>query len=209
MSKIEQIIMEIEEYIENCRYQPLSNTKIIVNKDQIEEYLSELRLKTPDEIKKYQRIIANREAILNDAQKKADEMIRDAQIQTSELISEHEIMQQAYIQANEILQKASDEAREILDKATAEANDVRLSAMQYTDDILANVQNLLTYSMENFQMKYDSFISSVGKSLDIVVANREELRPQEETAEQVPTAAQNEAPQEEPEYEDYTVNIEG
>ena len=35
MSKIEQIIGEMEEYIDGCRFQPLSNTKIIVNKDEI------------------------------------------------------------------------------------------------------------------------------------------------------------------------------
>lgn len=43
MSKIEQIISEIEEYIDSCKFQPLSNTKIVVNKDEIEELLSELR----------------------------------------------------------------------------------------------------------------------------------------------------------------------
>ena len=44
-----------------------SNTKIIVDKDQLEDMLAELRLKTPEEIKKYQKIINNKEAILNDA----------------------------------------------------------------------------------------------------------------------------------------------
>ena len=32
-SRIEQIIEEIEEYVESCKYQPLSTTKIIVNKE--------------------------------------------------------------------------------------------------------------------------------------------------------------------------------
>ena len=52
MSKIEQIITEIEEYIDNCKFQPLSTSKIIVNKDDIDELLAELRLRTPDEIKR-------------------------------------------------------------------------------------------------------------------------------------------------------------
>ena len=43
-SRIEQIIEEIEEYVESCKYQPLSTTKIIVNKEEIEELLRELRL---------------------------------------------------------------------------------------------------------------------------------------------------------------------
>ena len=70
-SRIEQIIEEIEEYIDSCKFQPLSTTKIIVNKDQIDELLRELRMKTPDEIKRYQKIIANKDAILADAQQKA------------------------------------------------------------------------------------------------------------------------------------------
>ena len=57
-SRIEQIIDEIDEFIESCKFQPLSATKIIVNKEEIEELLRELRLKTPDEIKRYQKIIA-------------------------------------------------------------------------------------------------------------------------------------------------------
>ena len=70
-------------------------------------FLRELRMKTPDEIKRYQKIIANKDAILADAQAKADSMIEEAQIQTNELVSEHEIMQQAYAQANEIVTAAT------------------------------------------------------------------------------------------------------
>lgn len=102
-SRIEQIIEEIEEYIDSCKFQPLSTSKIIVNKDQMDELLRELRMKTPDEIKRYQKIIANKDAILADAQAKADSMLEEAQIHTNELVSEHEIMQQAYAQANEIV----------------------------------------------------------------------------------------------------------
>ena len=55
-SRIEQIIEEIEEYIDSCKFQPLSSTKIVVNKEELEELLRELRMKTPDEIKRYQKI---------------------------------------------------------------------------------------------------------------------------------------------------------
>ena len=44
-SRIEQIIGEIEEYVDSCKFQPLSTTKIVVNKEEIEELLRELRLK--------------------------------------------------------------------------------------------------------------------------------------------------------------------
>ena len=106
-SRIEQIIEEIEEYIDSCKFQPLSTTKIIVNKDQMDELLREFRLKTPDEIKRYQKIIANKDAILADARAKAESMLEEAQIHTNELVSEHEIMQQAYAQANDIVTAAT------------------------------------------------------------------------------------------------------
>ena len=85
-SRIEQLIDEIEEYIDNCKPQPFSSTKIIVNKDDIDELLRELRMKTPDEIKRYQKIISNKEAILNDARAKAEALINEATIQTLSLI---------------------------------------------------------------------------------------------------------------------------
>ncbi len=39
-SSIEQIIEEIEEYIDSCKFQPLSTTKIIVNKEELEELIA-------------------------------------------------------------------------------------------------------------------------------------------------------------------------
>ena len=125
-SRIEQIIDEIEEYIDHCKFQPLSTTKIIVNKDQIDELLRELRMKTPEEIKRYQKIIDNKDAIIADAQTKADSMIEEAKAKTDELVSDHEIMQQAYAQANEIVAAATEQAQQILDNATEDANQLRM-----------------------------------------------------------------------------------
>ena len=136
-------------------------------------------MKTPDEIKRYQKIISNKEAILNDARAKAEALINDATIHTNELINEHEIMQQAYAQANEVVTMATRQAQDILDNATIEANNVRSAAMQYTDSILANVENLLTQTMKTTQDHYDSFISSLNQYNDVVNANRVELNPPE------------------------------
>ena len=179
-SKIEQIIDEIEEYIENSKYQPLSTTKIIVNKDGLMDLLSELRLKTPDEIKKYQKLISNKEAILADAKEQADQMIHAAQIHTEELINEHEIMQRAYEQANAVIADASQKAQQIVDQAATDANNIRLGAIQYTDEMLANLQMLIEHSLENNKSKYDSLIGALEKDLNIVVSNRKELRPEPE-----------------------------
>ena len=177
-SRLEQIIEEIENYIGSCKTQPLSPSKIIVNKDEIEELLTELRMKTPDEIKRYQKIISNKDAILADAQAKADEIIEAAQIHTNELVSEHQIMQQAYAQANEVVMIATNQAQEILDKATEDANNIRTAAIEYTDNLLGNLENIVTHAIDTSKAKNDSLLSSLQNCQEIVLANRAELKPE-------------------------------
>ena len=176
-SRIEQLIDEIEEYIENCKPKFMSNTDIIVNREEIEELLRELRMKTPDEIKRYQKIISNKEAILQDARDKAEALINEATIHTNELINEHEIMQQAYAQANEIVTMASNQAQEILDNATMEANAVRSAAVQYMDDMLAHLEKVVKSSIQSEATNHENFMNSMTQYRDIIQSNRRELHP--------------------------------
>ena len=175
MSRIEQLISEIEEYIDSCKFQALSTTKIIVNKEELDELLVELRLRIPDEIKQYQKIISNQEAILSDAHSKADAMLAEATAQTNELVNEHEIMQKAYASANEIVEQAQLQAQEILDNAVNDANNIRQGSVQYTDDMLRSLQAIINHTMEGAQGRFETFMSYLRSSYDIVSSNRQEL----------------------------------
>ncbi|MDD7643747.1 MAG: ATPase [bacterium] len=199
-SKIEQTIEELEQYIDTCKPQAFSSNKIIVNKDQIEELLTELRLRTPEEIKRYQKMISNKEAILADAQAKADTIIAQAEVTHSELVSEHQIMQQAYAQANEVVMIATKQAQEILDNATNDANNIRMSAITYTDELLKNLEAILSGAIEGSKARYENLITGLNNSLQVVLANRAELMPQAdpELAEDEPVRAEPEASQVQP-----------
>lgn len=186
MSRIEQLISEIEEYIDSCKFQALSNSKIIVNKEELEELLVELRLRIPDEIKKYQKIIsqhdtilgeaqAQSDAMIEDAKKRADSMVAQASEQTSEMINEHEIMQRAYAHADEVVQQANFQAQSIVDSAVSDANGIRQSSIQYTDDMLRSLQTIINHSVEGARGRFDAFLASMQSSYDIVSSNRDEL----------------------------------
>lgn len=179
-SKIEQIIDEIQEYIDSCKYSPLSNTKIVVSKDEMDELLRELRMKTPEEIRRYQKIISNRDAILEDAKVKAEAMLREATIHTNELVSEHEIMQQAYAQANEIIRQATEKAQMILDNATNDANAIRGGAIQYTDEMLGSLHNIVSHAIDSSIARYDNLIADLRRTCEIIDTNRASLAPTEE-----------------------------
>ena len=185
-SKMESIIDEIEEYIAECKYQKFSQTNIIVDKEELEELLYELKTKTPDEIRRYQKIISNKEAILADAQAKADAIIAEATAETNELVSEHQIMQQAYAQANEIVMITTKQAQETLDKAAMDANNIRQSAMVYTDELLKSIESTLVHTIEVEKSRHEALLNNLQNTLDIVLENRRQLFPPEQP--EVPAA---------------------
>ena len=179
-SKIEQQIDQIEDYIDSCRYQTFSKTNIIVDKDELDGLLEELRARTPEEIKHYQRIINNKDAILEDARRKAEEMINEATVHTNELVNEHEIMQQAYAQANEIVRLATQQGQDILDKAISEANAYRSSAAQYMEDMLAQIEQSTVSARNNLTSIFSNFHAEMSDYIDTVHQNRAELIPQDD-----------------------------
>ncbi len=190
----------------------------MVNKDEIEELLEELKMKTTGEIKKYQRMLANKNGILEDAKQRAENIIAKATEQASALINDHEIMQQAYIQGNDMVVQAQEQAQKIIAEANADADAIRMGAIQYTDSLLVNVQNTITYSMENITMRYEAYMKLLQKTLEMVVANRNELNvPQPHQTSQAKTPVQQQDVQsqnsdyegEEDGFEDYTVEIDG
>ena len=179
-SRIEQLIDELEEYIESCKPKFMSNSEIIVNKEEIDELLRELRMRTPEEIKRYQKIISNKEAILNDARAKAQVLIDEATVHTNELISEHEIMQQAYAQANGIVATAANQAREILDKATMEANELRTQASQYMESRLVELDSITSSAIQSTNADYERLLGSLGQYRDLIQSNLRSLHPVED-----------------------------
>lgn len=180
MSKIEQLIGEIEEYIDGCKLQPFTSTKIIVDKAQLEELLTELRHRTPDEIKKYQKILNNKEAIIADARSQADSMIAQAQAERDRIVNNNDIIQAAYNKANDIINQANAQAQEIVNKAVEDANSIREGSIAYTDDQLNNLEIILSSALENAQSRYEGLMSVLRSSYDIVRENRRELHPSQE-----------------------------
>ena len=203
-SDIEQVIEEMENFIEEKgKPVPFASNKITLNKDELQGYLEELRATTPDEIRRYQKIINNRDAIIADARRKAEQIIEQAQVKTDELVSEHQIMQQAYAQANQVVMIATKNAQEMLDKATMEANDIKTGAITYTDDLLSSVQSVLSNSLDVARLRNQNFIDKLQDILNQVVENRNELAPEPEVETEAPASAQP-AIEEEPVTEEET-----
>lgn len=97
-------------------------------------------------------------------------------------------MQQAYAQANEVVTMASKQAQEILDNATIEANELKSQAMQYMDDMLAHLENIISASTQQASSNYDTLIGNLNQYRDIIQSNRSELHPVDEDLEGIDNA---------------------
>lgn len=145
-----KIIMEIlailetlEDVVEKGVNVPFSG-KCLVDKEEILEIIKEIRLKLPDDIKQAKWVKEERQRILLEAQKEANNIIKDAENKILSLVDEHEITKKAYEQANEIISNAQKNAREI-----------RLGTREYADSILNKVEDILKETIEVIQSDRD------------------------------------------------------
>ena len=69
MSQIEQTIDDMQAYIDDCKSPTFGGGgKVICEKDVLENFLEDLRSETPEEIKKYQHLVAQKDSIIANAE---------------------------------------------------------------------------------------------------------------------------------------------
>ncbi len=207
-TRIEQIIEEIYEYIEGCKLSPLSQSKVIVQKDELYNMLDELRLRTPDEVKRCQKIIAQREAItakansdaadiIKEAEEKAAQIEADAMEHAQQLVEENEIMQKAFAQANTMISNAKEQAAKIMSDADNYSKQVREGALGYTNDVLTTVGKVLSDAYRETKDNSDKLVASLRDSLYTLQQNQEELQEAIDNPDGVEAEPEEEKPVEE------------
>lgn len=172
---IVEMIDQIEIFIENCKYQPLSQTKIIVQKDEMLAMLDELKLKLPTEIERCKKIMRNKDAILADARTRSDAIISESVNEANRLVDQHQVTELANIRANEIVELARHEAQQILTEASDQANEIRLGAMYYTRDKLGEMKDIFDRVHEAEMENYKNLIESLESESYVVETNMSEM----------------------------------
>ena len=169
-SRIEQAIDEIYNYVEECKPSKLYPSKVVVDREQLYDLLDELRLCAPEEIKRYQKIITNRDGILNEAQQRAEDMLSQAQQQTAQILD-----QTAYQRAEDIMRQATEEAERLVNAAQDESDQMRKAALLYTNDLLSEAQGHVEESLKEIDNKSRMLTSALKNSIQLMRSNKEEL----------------------------------
>ncbi len=183
-SKIEKIIDELYDYVDSCKPTKFYPDKITVEKGEMYDLLDELRLSAPEEIRRYQKVINNRDNILNQAKEQAEAMLGEAEQRTAQILDENEIVQTAYQRADDIMNTAAAEAQQMLDNAMAESEQIRKSALAYTNDLLAEATAHVEEALRETEEKQRMLTSALKSSIQIMTNNRQEVMAQLEPAKQ-------------------------
>lgn len=115
---VDELLDTIEETLESGASVPLSGGKRIVDVDKIRDYLDEVRLNLPGEIRQAKGIVNDRAQILADANTQADAIVKKAEERAQALVSEQEVLKAAQQRAAETMAAAQSDARTIRQKMT-------------------------------------------------------------------------------------------
>lgn len=103
----------LEELLENAKQVPFANKKVLVDPDRVRTIIDDMHYNMPSEIKKAESVMAERDKIIADAQKKADQLMKTAEERAKILIANETIVKQARELANDIVAKANSMEKEI------------------------------------------------------------------------------------------------
>jgi len=131
MESVLELLDELEEILDGSKAVPFSN-KVSVDKDQIYDVISEIRMKLPNELKQSKWVIEERNKILIDAQREADEIVKNAEERMVRMIDDNEVTKMAY-----------EQAAEIIDSAKKTSKEMRLGAMEYAEGMLSQAESKL------------------------------------------------------------------
>ncbi len=125
-----ELINELEDLIDKGVPVPFTG-RCLLDKDELLELIQEIKLKLPTDLEQAKWIKAERENIINDAKKEAEEIIKTANDKLIALIDE-----------NEITKQAAEKANSIVERANADAKTTKDASYQYADKLLENVETV-------------------------------------------------------------------
>jgi cell division septum initiation protein DivIVA len=122
------LIDRLEEILNESRPIPLTHS-VLVDEDRILDLIDQMRVAIPEEVKKSQQVLSQRDRILAQAQEEANRTLALARERSEQLIERDAIVQDAHARAEQIAREAS-----------ANIDNIRAEADQYAVDVLTHLE---------------------------------------------------------------------
>lgn len=119
-----EILQHLEDMIEQSSKTLFSN-KVSIDKEIALACIRDIRRGLPEDFKQAEWISNERQRIIDEAMEEAKQIVNDAERKAEEMVQEHIITQ-----------KAREKAKETLQQAVSDGHDVRNGAISYAQEIL-------------------------------------------------------------------------
>ena len=129
------LVDRLEEVFNSGTAIPLSH-KLMVDEDRVLEIIDQMRVSIPEEVKKSQQVLAQRDRIMAQAQEEAARTVQIAKEKSEQMVGREAMVQQAQAKAEQILIAAR-----------ADAESIRAEADDYTLDVLTKLEAELVKSL--------------------------------------------------------------
>lgn len=176
MDKMDVNIIELLEYlqdlVDNAPKVPMSG-KVMLDKKEIIEIVDQIRNYLPDQLKKAQWVMNERERILGEAKKEYDSVKKETLTMMRQNVENHDIVREAKIRGQEIIASAQRDAKAI-----------RLGSRDYSDEILTQldkeIENQKIQLIKGLQNTFEAMAQDLDSTLtgacDVIKENVKELR---------------------------------
>ena len=167
-----KLLNYLQELIENSSKIPITG-KVLVDKKEAMDVIDEIINYLPDEFKKAQWVVEEKERILSEA-------IRDADSIKKESVG----MLKKHIENHDITKEATARAEQIIASAQRDSKSMRLGARDYADEILSQLDKEITSKGQemigNLKSDVEIFMESVNSEIqsngNTIRSNIKELR---------------------------------
>jgi len=123
-----QLIDRLEELFNESKNIPLTRN-VMVDEDRMLDIIDQMRIAIPEEVKKAQQLLGQRDRVLAQAQEEANRTLEIARQKADQLVAK-----------DAVAQEGSRRAELILAQARADAENVRIDADDYVLDSLTQLQ---------------------------------------------------------------------
>jgi hypothetical protein len=110
------LIDRLEEILNESRPIPLTHT-VLVDEDKVLDLIDQMRVAIPEEVKKAQQVLAQRDRILAQAQEEANRTLALARERSEQLVERESIVQAAQVRASDVGAQEIARIKQIQDEA--------------------------------------------------------------------------------------------
>ena len=169
---IEELIEEIEVYVDNCKTAGVlsSGSMIKINREELLAMLDEVRTRLPKELAE-----SRQESIIADAKARAERIVKDAAKEAGVMIDDNEIVALANMRADSIVKDAQKAADELNGKARETAREVQTGALQYTQNMLEGLEYMYSTIIKEEKEYFNSVLEKLKSEHKQIVADKQEI----------------------------------